>query len=286
LLRSASKANPDISKAVKSGDAASVRAAYQQRQKSPKTEIVHKPAKDAAPVKDVLEEILDAALPGRVRSNAPEFGDLESLKKHVRDQERIAGEAALNSASSDQGEQDIDAYLRRKALEDSEEVEEDGFGVDAPVAVPQEVFELNAQAQFAFLKEEYVEALEYLERSLQLIKSVLGDQHNEAATVMVSMAQVYERLKNFDSASELLNEAVAIRRLVDGPVHSSVAVALNKLAHVQTCQKKFPEALKSSRQAQRIIEAAQAQNDHELAYYRSHQSTYSLDSPVNAIYAV
>jgi len=215
-----------------------------------------------------MEDILNAALPNRIRDAVPDFGDLEALKLHVRDSERAEGDLSISELRAAEASVDR-TWMSRTGSKEEESYE--GFGVDAPVKVPQEVFELNAQAQFSFLKEEYYEALDYLGQSLRLIQALLGEQHNEAATVMVSMAQVHEKLKNFDEAERLLEEALYIRKLVDGPGHTSVAVALNKLAHIQTCQKRFNEAITSSKKASKIIDASRLANNHEIEYHLNHQ---------------
>jgi tetratricopeptide (TPR) repeat protein len=217
-----------------------------------------------------MEDILNDALPNRKKDNVPDLGDTNSIKEAIRSEQLDFGEVELSELRRREIEEDAGWDVSRGVKNDDEV---DGIGVDAPVIVPAAVFDLNAQAQFCFLKEEYNDALDYLEQSLSLIKSTLGSHHNEAATVMVSMSQIHERLKNFEEAERLLADAIVIRKQVDGPVHTSVAVAINKLAHVQTCQKKFEEALKSSKTASRIIQAALAQNEQELKYHHAHQST-------------
>lgn len=248
------------------GGVNAVRDAYRATKKAA-TPAEPKPSKTSS--HDVLDDILDSALPGRVRPQVPEFGNIESLKKHIQAIQKEEADLALEE---DRARKEADA-LRSEEYEDDESR---GFDAHAPVQVPREVFELNAQAQFAFLKEEYNDALEYLEQSLRMVRSRMGENHNEAATVMVSLAQVHEKLKNYSVAEKILSDALAIRKVVDGPAHTSVAVALNKLAHIQTLQKKYDEAIRSNKQAFRIVENAQRQNDHELAYYVSHQSTIDL----------
>jgi tetratricopeptide (TPR) repeat protein len=267
-----SKGGIDESSPFLAGNKEAVRAAYRSMKKSTGSGETPKKSSSGTPEKresgDIMEDILNEALPNRKRSETPDLGDVDGLKRHLKSSQLAEGEISVNSARAQEAEDDR-AWMKRMSGEEDEEY--DGFGVDAPVKVPQEVFELNAQAQFCFLKEEYVEALDYLEQSMELIRSRLGEDHNEAATVMVSMAQVHEKLKNFDKSEKLLEQAVRIRKLSDGPVHTSVAVALNKLSHIQTCQRKFDEAIKTNKQAFRIIEAAQKQNAHELGYYTDHQ---------------
>lgn len=253
------------------GNRESVRAAYRAKLKNTSqggAEIGKQ--KDQSETTDTMEDILDAALPGRKRSKVPDLGDVHAIKAHFKEKE---SDLKLSDLIAAEAEEDR-AWARRVMGEIEEEEEEwDGFGADAPVKVPAEVFELNAQAQFCFLKEEFAEAQDYLEQSLALIRSRLGEKHNEAATVMVSLAQVLEKTKDFSLAESYLQDAIKIRKQIDGASHTSVAVALNKLAHVQTCQKKFDEALTSSKKASRIIQDAQTKNEHELSYYVKHQRT-------------
>lgn len=211
-----------------------------------------------------MEDILNDALPGRTKSTEPEFGNVESYKKHAK-------EMKLSDLVAAEAEED--RSWKQAEKDGKEDGEWNGFGVDAPVKVPAEVFELNAQAQFSFLKEEYHEAQDFLEQSLSILRSRLGERHNESATIMVSLAQVHEKLKQFDRAEEYLQDAITIRQLTDGPGHTSVAVALNKLAHIQTCKKNFKGAIESSKMASKIIEAARGVNQHETEYYSNHHST-------------
>lgn len=246
----------------------SVRQAYKARQKnasggSPQ-EFKPAPPSTSNSTSDLMEDILNNALPGRVKSKEPEFGNVESYKKHA--EEMKLSDLVAREAEEDRG-------WSRTPTPEKADGEWNGFGVDAPVKVPAEVFELNAQAQFSFMKEEYHEAQDFLEQSLSLLRSRLGERHNESATIMVSLAQVHEKLKQFDQAQEYLEEAIAIRKLTDGPGHTSVAVALNKLAHIQTCKKNFKGAIESSKTASKIIDAAIKVNQHEIEYHTSHQST-------------
>lgn len=254
----------DFLNAFVSGNKDAVRQAYKQKQKTATQEFQPKQAASKSETRDAMEDILDAALPGRKKSDDPDFGDVEAYKKRTDDMK--LSELLAAEAEEDRG-------WRTKGKSEEGDGDWNGFGVDAPVKVPAEVFELNAQAQFSFLKEEFHEAQDYLEQSLSLIRSRLGERHNEAATVMVSLSHVHEKLKQFDRAATYLHDAINIRQLIDGPGHTSVAVALNKLAHIQTCQKQFEAAIESSKMALRIIQAAQATNEHEIQYYVNHKST-------------
>lgn len=254
--------------ALKHANRDSVRQAYKARKKNSAQQFEYKKVDTKPETSDMMEDILNAALPDRKKSTGPEFGDLESYKKHASQDRTTMSLADLMAAEAEEDR----GYVGARKAEEGEETW-DGFGGKAQVKVPAEVFELNAHAQFSFLKEEYHEAQEYLEQSLALIHSRLGHKHNEAATVMVSLALVHEKLKQFDEAERHLKEAIHIRESIDGSDHTSVAIALNKLAHVQTCKKNFEGAVESSKKALKIMENAVAVNEHEMQYYRSHQST-------------
>ncbi|XP_049849900.1 kinesin light chain-like isoform X2 [Schistocerca gregaria] len=98
--------------------------------------------------------------------------------------------------------------------------------------LPSEAVAHNEQAHIFFSNGLYEEAILSLKESLLVVEKYLGARHNEAATLMVSIALVYEKLKMYEECSKYLSDALEIRKQCDGENHTSVAIVLYKLALV------------------------------------------------------
>ena len=84
-----------------------------------------------------------------------------------------------------------------------------------------------------------ITAREILDRGAESIDAGLDDQPEVRATLMVTMADVYQNLGLLKEAEELLGKALELRRQVYAEPHAGIAWVLNKLTEVNVYQGEF-----------------------------------------------
>jgi tetratricopeptide (TPR) repeat protein len=97
------------------------------------------------------------------------------------------------------------------------------------------------------------EAAMLYRRALELFSTVLGTEHPEVATTLLSMAKFYEERKKFDKASTLTNLAVQIYEKNYGPDHKAVGSAVKDLAEIYAAQGRTIEAEDLRKRARAIL---------------------------------
>ena len=100
----------------------------------------------------------------------------------------------------------------------------------------------------------YSEAEFWLKKGVKVIKSCLGDEHNDVASSLNNLASLYNSQGRYKEAEPLLQQALEIiQRLFEGD-HPNVATSLNNLAELYRSQGRYKEAEPLLRQALEIIQ--------------------------------
>ncbi|MFM7312112.1 MAG: tetratricopeptide repeat protein [Cyanobium sp.] len=74
------------------------------------------------------------------------------------------------------------------------------------------------------------EAIRYWEQILDINKRELGPEHRDAATSLVNLAELYERVGRYEQAEELYRRSPQIREKILGSQNTETAQSLNGLA--------------------------------------------------------
>ena len=93
-------------------------------------------------------------------------------------------------------------------------------------------FLLDRVARYATGRAEYMEAQEYLERSLRIGTSVLGPDSSDVAIIQSDLGVVLAELGEFDAARAQLEGALPKLEESFGPTHPELAIHLSSLAHI------------------------------------------------------
>src|SRR6266508_1563077 len=88
----------------------------------------------------------------------------------------------------------------------------------------------------------YDEALQLVERSLEIRERLLGPDHPDVATAINSLAILHRQKGQYAKAEQLCRRSLAIRESALGPDHPHVADSLNNLASIYYNQGDFPKA--------------------------------------------
>src|SRR6266511_363300 len=102
----------------------------------------------------------------------------------------------------------------------------------------------------------YDEALQLVERSLEIRERLLGPDHPDVATAINSLAILHRQKGQYAKAEQLCRRSLAIRESALGPDHPHVADSLNNLASIYYNQGDFPKADLLFRRALMIREKA------------------------------
>jgi tetratricopeptide (TPR) repeat protein len=94
-------------------------------------------------------------------------------------------------------------------------------------------------------------------RSLELFSTVLGTEHPEVATTLLSMSKFYEERGKWDKAEALSMLAISILEKTFGPEHRNVGVILRDLAAVYNAQARYREAEEALERSDAILSASE-----------------------------
>jgi len=103
---------------------------------------------------------------------------------------------------------------------------------------------------------QYLKALEYSMRALEIQHKVLGEEHPSVATSYNNLASIYQATGDYNKALEYSMRALEIQHKVLGEEHPSVATSYNNLASIYDARgdlSKALEFLKKSLQIQVAI---------------------------------
>lgn len=114
--------------------------------------------------------------------------------------------------------------------------------------------DLNNLANVYASQGRYDEAIEKLEKALQIDKKTIGKEHPDYATDLNNLANVYKSQGRYDEAIEKFEEALRIGENTIGREHPKYAIRLNNLAVVFQSQGRYDEAIEKYEEALRIAE--------------------------------
>jgi len=92
------------------------------------------------------------------------------------------------------------------------------------------------------------------EETLQILEAKLGAEHQDVATTLNNLAELYESMEDYEKALPLFQRALDIRENVLGPQHPSVATTLNNLAELYRQMGDYEKALPLFQRALEIYE--------------------------------
>ena len=101
---------------------------------------------------------------------------------------------------------------------------------------------LNNLGGALYQKGQYGKAEPLLLQSLQINRTVLGEEHPDTATTLNNLAALYEAQGRYEEAEPLLLQSLQIRRTVLGEEHPDTATILNNLAGVYRAQGRYEES--------------------------------------------
>jgi tetratricopeptide (TPR) repeat protein len=81
-----------------------------------------------------------------------------------------------------------------------------------------------------------------LERTLEMRKRLLGEEHPDTSVSMNNLGRLYRTLGKYDLTEALYRKTLEIRRRVFGEEHQSTAIAMNNLGFLYYSQGKYKEA--------------------------------------------
>ena len=133
-----------------------------------------------------------------------------------------------------------------------------------------------------------ITARELLDRGALRVGTELSDQQELQATLLATIGQVYQQLGLYDSAVPLLEQALEVRREVQGPIHAEVAESLNHLGVTLAKAGAYDRAEPYFRQALEVRRALYSETHpevgasvnnlalvlHELGDYRAAETLY------------
>lgn len=114
---------------------------------------------------------------------------------------------------------------------------------------------LNQQVLDLYQQGRYEEAIPRAERALAIREKVLGPKHDDTASSLNNLAELYEAMGAYDKAEPLLQRALAIRERLRGPDHLDTALLLKNLAEFYRIVGNYPVAERLFLRALKIWEA-------------------------------
>lgn len=119
---------------------------------------------------------------------------------------------------------------------------------------------------FALYKSgEYLNALPYALKSLELRRSTFGDNHTHTSTGLNNVGILYKRLDRLEEAEPYYLEALRISEVIDGPYDPSTATSLNNLASLYKAQGHYAEAEPLYSRALEIRKTSLGENHNDTA---------------------
>ncbi|CDW79587.1 tpr domain containing protein [Stylonychia lemnae] len=98
------------------------------------------------------------------------------------------------------------------------------------------------------------DALSLIEKSLKMNKQVQGEDHPSNCTIMIAMAHVYLKMKDFDNATNTLFTVWEISQAKFGDNSEEVGQAYYELANAHLKKKDYNEAIKYQRKALQVYQ--------------------------------
>ena len=89
----------------------------------------------------------------------------------------------------------------------------------------------------------FKDALSLLEKSLKMNKQVMGEEHHSNCLIYVAMSHVHQRLKDYDTAVNLLLQVWELYQGQFGDQSIEVGKAYIELAQVHLKKKDYNEAI-------------------------------------------
>ena len=89
----------------------------------------------------------------------------------------------------------------------------------------------------------FKDALSLLEKSLKMNKQVMGEEHHSNCLIYVAMSHVHQRLKDYDTAVNLLLQVWELYQGQFGEQSIEVGKAYIELAQVHLKKKDYNEAI-------------------------------------------
>jgi tetratricopeptide (TPR) repeat protein len=136
---------------------------------------------------------------------------------------------------------------------------------------------LRAEVIQHYSQGKYADAIPIAERYVVSARQKHGEEHEEFATAISWLANVYQAEGRYAEAEPLIKRAIAIYEKALGPEHPEVAIALNNLAELYRAEGRYPKAEPLYKRALTILEKALGSDLAEL--YRT-QSRYAEAEPL------
>ncbi|HEX7999933.1 MAG TPA: FxSxx-COOH system tetratricopeptide repeat protein [Pyrinomonadaceae bacterium] len=124
---------------------------------------------------------------------------------------------------------------------------------------------LNKVATYFIARAEYENAKQALERALQIVKRIYGDNSTSVADIRTNLGQVYHHLGENSIAIHHLSIAMEINEREKGKDNESVGALLNNFGLIYTDTGKYIKALASYIRANEIAKASYGPDDPRVA---------------------
>ncbi len=105
-------------------------------------------------------------------------------------------------------------------------------------------YSLDRKASFYRDQGDYLKAKDSFERSLDIKKNILGDNHLEVAITMNNLGWIYYQIDRYSDAEKMYNNSLRIKEDKLGKEHPSVGVTLNNMAILFESQGRYSKAEK------------------------------------------
>jgi tetratricopeptide (TPR) repeat protein len=112
---------------------------------------------------------------------------------------------------------------------------------------------------------DYVAALPYFEKALELSRERYGDDHPQLAVELNNLGEVHRQIGNYDEAEALLNQALALDARNDTANLGANATSLNNLALIARARGDYARAFDLYRQSREKMEAAYGVSHPDIA---------------------
>jgi len=101
---------------------------------------------------------------------------------------------------------------------------------------------LNQQVQSLFEQRRYQEAIPLAQKAVELAKRAYGLEHQNTATSLNNLAELYQAMGEYAKAEPLLQEALRIHQKVVGSQHPDTATSLDNLASLYQAMREYAKA--------------------------------------------
>ncbi|MDJ1177119.1 CHAT domain-containing protein [Roseofilum capinflatum] len=192
----------------------------------------------------------------------PNGEELEILEANVEllDAGLLAVMAAYSQYLRSQGEENNAKWLEEFAQHLEPAIREMGGSDNAESweTVNQQIVQLYQQGQYAA-------AIPLGERAIELARERWGNEHENVATSLNNLAELYKSQGRYSDAEPLYQEALAIIRIALPENHPNLATHLNNLAGLYRSQGRYTEAEPLFQEALAIDRIALPENHPDLA---------------------